>query len=208
MNRFFVLLIVSLLVLTGCRNTPDSSGSPVSENSNASSAVSELPKPPESSSGVSSEPVTGAQVNGALRLIPGGEKLLSSDEGLFLLKEYGAELKWTEANQIAALERGTPTEDKGMYFLLLPKYAGSQITVERLKWDGSDFTPEKTLYSKSSAPGDYGLVLTSDEPEASPNLRVTVTYEKRQSSYTFGYDGRGDRPDVLVFPGDEKWWEK
>lgn len=216
MNKIYSLLIASLLILSGCRQAIDTTDSSSRRNSVASSAQAELSSQSEASEEqkealpqVDSKPAeqSSDQINSATALIPGGDRLLASSQGLFLLKEYGLEMKWMEANQIENLDRGTPVTDQGTYFLFLPKYQRSLVEVQRLEWNGTDFVPVETLYHNENTPDSYGLILTSDEPEASANLRVTVTYGKEQSSRTFSYDGRGDRPAVMVFPGDERWWE-
>ena len=215
MNRIYSLLLALLLILSGCKKTNDTANSSL-QKSSESAAESELSSQTETSEEQSealpqvesnSSEQASPQINSATALIPGADRLLASSQGLFLLKEYGLKMKWMEVNQIENLDRGTPITDHGIYFLLLPKYQGSLVKVERLGWNGTDFAPVETLYHHESTPDNYGLVLTSDEPEASVNLRVTVTYGKEQSSRTFNYDGRGDRPAVMVFPGDERWWE-
>ncbi len=126
--------------------------------------------------------------------------------GLFLLKEYGTEMNWAEAKQIGKLDRGTPATETGeyyTYFLVLPKYVGSRVEVCRVSWDGADFSPTKTIYFNESTQDDYGLILTSTEPDAAASLSVTVTHAEKKYRYLFLGDGRGDRPAVRVFPRDE-----
>lgn len=171
------------------------------------SSVSE--KPPESSAAASQED----ELNSALLLIPGGERLLESDDqNLFLLKEYGLEMQWTEADTLEHLEQGTPGDAVGEYdvhFLLIPKYTGTRVEVNRVDYDESKgLYPSDTIYQNANTPDSYGLVLTSSEPEGIPDLSVTVEYGGATYTYVFYYDGRGDRPALLALPEDEDWPSK
>lgn len=149
-------------------------------------------------------------VNSAISTIAGADRLLNeTDNNLFLLKEYGTATA-DEVNQIENLVIGTTEEESGeyyTYFLLVPKYTGSTIKLERVEWDDetSDVKPTETAYEINETPDNYGLIIASNEPEALPNLRVTVSYGTESYSYVFSYDGKGDRPEILVFPEDENW---
>jgi hypothetical protein len=231
--KTIISLLLLIILLTACAADNDRLA-PDAMQSSASSSEPEAPSGPgaqeisessmESSSPEMSEstpppaPEVSEQnytesVNSALSLIPGSDRLLESEQGIFLLKEYGFDMAWMEANAIENLDRGTEAlqlpqnQMTYTYFLLLPKYVGSTVVVQALDWNGTEFAPTKTLYQNESAPDNYGLVLTSTEPEASASLRVTVTYGGVESSYTFSYDGRGDRPQIQVLPGDERWHE-
>jgi hypothetical protein len=210
------MLVLSLAfafsALSACsaNSTSSSSESTPPSSSESGKPVSSTSAPSETSSRQALPALADVvQLNSALELIPGGEKLLDDEQGLFLLKEYGFEMKWVEANQIEFLERGTPPVEDESYFLLLPRYTGSMIQVERLGLgaDGSILV-EESLYQNESTPDGYGLVITSNEPETAPNLRVTVSYDDNSYSHIFFYDGRGDRPEVLVYPTDENWGHK
>lgn len=218
MKSILAILAVSLLLLAGCRENSDTPDSSISASTSGptssqieSSGYSEAPQEIDAVKPSLIESSTPEQqdrrLNSALDLILGGKRLLADEQGLFLLKEYGSGMKWTEANQLEHLDRGTPVTDLGTYFLMLPKYTGSVVEVQRLAWNDTDFVPSETLYRNESTPDSYGLVLTSDELEGGPNLYVTVTNGNEQSSCTFSYDGQGDRPAVMVFPGDERSWE-
>ncbi len=209
-----ILLVVAML-LAACSQRKGLPSGSLSDAGGQPPSQAQPPGPfetlqPQSQAPLPAQPnpeQEGDAINSALALIPGSERLAASGESLFMLKEYGFEMKWMEANQIAHLERGTPTAQDETYFLLLPKYTGSQVEVYRLEWKDAEWVPVKTLYSNKSTPDNFGLVLTSNEPEAGPNLRVAVRYGGQEYSWNFGYDGRGDRPAILALPQDEKWWE-
>lgn len=214
-----LILLAGMLFLTGCQPTGGESGGASIPGSESSALTGEVvdeelslpadpsPSEPEASDSGDWLDITLA-CNSGLELIPGGDLLMDSAQGLFMLKEYGFEMKWSEANQLEHLERGTPVDaDRhDTYFLLLPKYIGSQITVERLDWseDKKEFVSTSTLYSHEDIPDSYGLILTSDEPETWPNLRITVEYQGKKADYTFSYDGRGDRPAIQILPRSEQ----
>lgn len=213
MKKILALLLI-LLLLTGCRtNRGQSSSFAPDENGQTQPPASSAPgeessAPPADEGAEESEPEAEQSIlNSAMEQIAGGEKLRDSQTGLFLLREYPSGMKWMEANRLENLERGTPTADEGTYFLLIPKYIGSAVKVQRMEWNEKDFVPTKTLYHNKSTPDSYALVLTNDEPEGGPNLRVVVTVDGQESICLFSYDGKGDRPEVRVFPDDERWWE-
>lgn len=149
----------------------------------------------------STDGATEGQINSALTFIPEVEQL-SDTKGIFLLKRYGYDMGWMEANQIANLERGTSTSERGVYFLVVPKFVGSTIEVQSLIWDETNLklVTDGTVYRKELTPDNFGVIITNGEPEGIPNLQVTVTYGQEQGSYVFSYDGRGDRPAVMMLP--------
>lgn len=143
------------------------------------------------------------QLNNALHIIPEGNKMLdTNDQNIFLLKSYEYDMKWMEVNQIKNLDRGTELTTNQEYFLLIPKYSGTKIEVNEVEWDNNTMSliPTKTLYTNNATLDDYGLILTSIEPDGIPSLSVTVTYEDKQYTYYFQADGKGDRPKTQYYP--------
>lgn len=87
--------------------------------------------------------------------------------------------------------------------LILPREAGSTITVERIVYDeeqdfvvGGETEWEETL----TRPG--GLLIHTMLPEVFPYLRVTVSGETRSGSYDLSYYGRDNRRDFYILAED------
>lgn len=83
--------------------------------------------------------------------------------------------------------------------LVLPKEAGSTITVERVTYDEERdcFAAGGTEFKKTlTRPG--ALLIHTMLPEGIPYLRVTVSSETRSGSYDLSYYGRGNRRDFYI----------
>lgn len=93
-------------------------------------------------------------------------------------------------------------EDSITYLYVVPRYAGSSITLESMDFDESrnEFVTTGILYEAVST-DDYALLVQADLPEAGLRLRITVAHENMTAVYEPSYDGRGDTIYPLVKNG-------
>jgi hypothetical protein len=129
------------------------------------------------------------ETNSALEKIPNFEEM--PEDCLLGVKWYGKDFKWTEINAIANLVRYNITEDP--YFLFVPRYAGSRITISI-----SGNVPDQILYSEERCTDDFGIIINQKfiEPNDPPLMRVTVSYGGDIAYYDFVKDG----PSVINCP--------
>ncbi len=99
--------------------------------------------------------------------------------------------------ELAATVESYLHQEWGAYLYILPRYAGSELTIESMVFDEarSAFLPDRELFA-STAGEDYALLLRADLPEGGPQLRVTIRYDGQEAIYEPTYDGRGD----IVYP--------
>lgn len=93
---------------------------------------------------------------------------------------YFREAKWSELNQITNLER-LEIDSGGEYFILVPKYAGSKITIYDMDLHIDDVpmpipTIKEILFEKKYTPNDYALLIIADAPDTYASRKIVVEY--------------------------------
>ena len=79
--------------------------------------------------------------------------------------------------------------------LILPKYNGSRLLLERVAFDGEDFVREEVLYENTQTEDGFGFLLETVRPEGIPYLRLTLTVEGEATEYLVDYNGKDGTPD-------------
>lgn len=198
MNLFRKFTVVAaILLLTGATacssrqndNAQNSEPSSVVASSSDESSMFAI-EDNASSISTTSDKAENGQINSALEKIPNFEDM--PDDCLLGVKWYGKEIKWTEVNAIANLVRYNITGDP--YFLFVPRYAGSQVTISSM----SENSPVQILYSEERCADNFGIIINQKfiEPSDPVQIRVTVSYGASIAYYDFIKDG----PSVINCP--------
>lgn len=97
-----------------------------------------------------------------------------------------------------------PDQEYGDYMLIVPKEAGSTITLEEMTydWDTGELVEVKEVH-KTQGEGPVSMLVQQDIPEGYPTLRVVIETDGRTGTYDLSYYGKGDgRRDFYVM------WER
>lgn len=93
--------------------------------------------------------------------------------------------------------------------LIIPKYNGSKVMVQRVEFDGKDFVVKKILYSKEQTDNNYGLLLETIRPEGVPELMITIiTPDNNKIDYLVAYNGKDGIPALEYLTLEEDSGDK
>lgn len=86
--------------------------------------------------------------------------------------------------------------ENGEKLLVIPKYKGSQVIVQRVELEGNDFVVKDTVYNKDETEEKYGLLLETARPEGIPYLNISISSGREVVNYLVSYNGKTGTPDI------------
>lgn len=134
--------------------------------------------------------------NSALKIITNkGEK--TNDLAVALILNSPDKL---QLNQVSNLNKHL-IEESEEKILILPMKNGSDIKVEKVKYENDKFITESIVTESKNTPDGYGLYLTVNRPEGIPQYQIVVSNKDISATYIIQYDGKdGTPPSEWMLP--------
>ena len=186
--------LIIMLTLSACYNNIENP-TKASDNSSQTSSSSKPLESDEQSEATSSTSTTiqnNSTKNTALERIP---ELADIPENMLAgMVEYNIDVNWHDVLTIETVE-DSGTNGYSVY-LFVPYYTGSTIQVYSIKYDetAEKIVEDELIFESTNTPDDYGLIISSNEPEGMPDYSVVITYNSESATHMFSYYGRGEYP--------------
>lgn len=135
-------------------------------------------------------------VNSALKIVSSkGEKINDLAIGLILNSPDKSQL-----DQVSNLDKHV-IEESQEKILILPLKNGSDIKVEKVKYENDKFIIESIVTENKNTPDGYGLYLTVNRPEGIPQYQIVISNKDTSAIYTIQYNGKdGTPPSEWILP--------
>lgn len=167
MRKVLTLGIILTFILAGCQIAPNNEENIANEKLNATLQ--------ESIYNISYEPYNQLTDLGVILYMPTESDL----EGFAQVDQY------------------ISNKEMSKNMLIIPKYVGTKITINRVEYTGERYIAKEELFNIESTPSQYGLLIGKECTAGTPQLGIYMTYKESNVEYIFGTKDNNNERDYL-----------